>query len=881
MTKEKTSWYNIAREESVKLLKSDTDFGLKEKEVNFRQKKYGKNLIAEKKKTPEIFLFLRQFKNPLIYLIFFASILSLFLNKIFDAIFILLVVLITGATAYFQERKVSRTMEELKKIVKIKATVVREGRKMEINSEELVRGDMVLLKAGDKVPADGRLIEAQGLEVNEMTLTGEWLPSKKRNEQLSNDTVLADRENMVYMGTMVENGTGRAVITAIGKETEMGKISLSLEEEKEGKTSLEERLAGFSKHYGLFVFLLLVLIFVSGVLRKIPGSDLLILVIATGVSAIPEGLLPAVTIILIIGMKRILRKKGLVRKLSTLETLGSVQIILSDKTATLTEGKMMMAKILTGEEFLRKPPKNYNFALEIAALVSEAFIENPEEVIEKWKIRGEPTDKALLLSAIESGINVERLRKEAVKIEDLPFISTRKYHAVLYKDKKKEKILYTVGAPERILEFSGRLRVGKDEEGLDKSKTSLIYRKLEDLSGKGFRVLGLGYKKIQKPEEGKNMEELMENLVFVGILVLKDSLRKEAKKTMEVCQKMGIKPVIVSGDHLLTTKAIAEELGLPVKKENIIEAGELEKLSDKELSEKIEKINVFARIDPQHKLRIVNSWQEKGWVVAMTGDGINDAPALRRADVGLALGSGTDLAKEASDLVLLDDNFSTIISAIEEGRGIFDKIRNATVYLVSNDFTELGFVLVSVLFGFPLPLLPTQILWINVVEDTLPAIALTLEKKEKEVLFEKPRPLEEDVLNPSTRIWMFSIGFITIAVELLFFLFYLKFGFSLERARTFLLTVTAIETFFLAFTHRSLRRRTLRKDIFSNWYLNAAVIFSLFLLVLGIYNPIFQKFLHTTPLNFFDWIFVILCVAIEAVILEKIKNQLFIKRKGL
>lgn len=878
--KEKIIWHNIAWEESVEVLKSDSDFGLEEKEVKSRQQKYGKNLITKKKKTPEIFLFLKQFKNPLIYLIFLASILSLFLQKIFDAIFILLVILITGATAYFQERKVSRILEELKKIVKIKATVLRDGRKMEINSEELVSGDIILLKAGDKVPADGRLVETQDLEVNEMVLTGEWLPSRKHHESLSDETVLADRENMVYTGTIIENGIGKAIITAIGEETEMGKISLSLQEEKEKKTLLEKKLASFSKYYGVFVFFLLFLIFIFGILRKISGSDLLITVIATGVSAIPEGLLPAVTIILVIGMKRILHKKGLVRKLSTLETLGSVQIILSDKTATLTEGKMRMAKILTGEEFFEKPPQNHNLALEIAALVSEAFIENPEEAIEKWKIRGRPTDKALLLSAIESGINVEHLRKEVIKIKELLFTPTRKYHAVLYQTKKIEKTLYVIGAPERILEFSKFLRIGKDEEDLDKNKVNLIYRKLEDLSGKGFRVLGLGYKKIRESGERKNIEELMENLVFVGILVLKDSLRKKVKDAIRICQKMGIKPVIVSGDHLLTTKAIAEELGLAVEKENIIEAKELEKLSDKELSERIEKINVFARIDPHHKLRIVNIWQEKGKVVAMTGDGINDAPALRRADVGLALGSGTDLAKEASDIILLDDNFSTIINAIEEGRGIFDKVRNITIYLVSSDFTELGFILMSVLFGFPLPLLATQILWINIIEAGFPSIALTLEKKDKEVLTEKPRPKKESVLNPPTRIWMLSIGFVTIIAELVFFLLYLKFGFPLEKARTFLFAATAVETFYLAFTHRSLRHKILRKDIFYNSYLNIAVLFSAFLLALGIYSPIFQKFLYTTPLNFLDWFFVILCIIIEAVILEKIKNELFIRQKS-
>jgi Ca2+-transporting ATPase len=878
--KEKIIWHQVGWEESVRALESDSVSGLKEKEVKSRRQKYGKNSIAEKKKTPEILLFLKQFENPLIYLIFLASILSFFLHKIFDGVFILLVILITGATAYFQEGRASRILEELKKIVKIKAIVVREGRKMEIDATELVPGDVFLLTAGDKVPSDARLIESQGLEVNEMALTGEWLPSRKHTEILPRDTVLADRENMVYMGTIIEGGEGKGIVTAIGRKTEMGKISLALQEEKERKTLLEEKLAGFSRHYGIFVFCLLVLIFVLGLVRKITGSDFAITVIATGVSAIPEGLLPAITIILVIGMKRILRKKGLVRKLSTLETLGSVQVILSDKTATLTEGKMEMAKILTGEEFFKKSLQDHTLLLEIAALVSSAFIENPEEAMEKWKIRGKPTDRALLLAAVESGINTEQLKKETVKLQELPFASDRKYHAILYQTKEAEKILYVIGAPEKILGFSKFLKIGDGKKIINENRRNLIGRELENLSAKGFRVLAAALKKIPQSEK-TDIEEMTKDLVFVGILALKDPLRKEAKQAIETCRKMGIKPVIVSGDHLLTTRAIAAELGLKVAKDNVIEAKELTALNDKELSERIEKINVFARIDPHHKLRIVNRWQEMGRVVAMTGDGINDAPALRRADVGLALGSGTELAKEASDLVLLDDNFSTIVNAIEEGRGIFDKIRNLTVYLVANDFTELGFILISVLFGFPLPLLPTQILWINLIEDVFPAISLTLEKKEKEVLTEKPRPKKESVLNPQTRTWMLSIGLVTIGMEIILFLLYLKFGLPLAKARTFLFVATTMETFYLAFAHRSLRQKLLRKDIFSNSYLNASIVLGLFLLVLGIYNPIFQKFLYTVPLNLSDWLLVSFCVFAEAAILEKVKNRLFINQKRI
>jgi len=875
--KEKLIWHSISWQETTAELKSNVSFGLREEEVKLRQQKYGKNLLPEKKKTPEIFLFLGHFRNPLIYLIFSASLFSLFLKKFYDAVFILLVILITGTTAYFQERKVSKILEELKKIVKIRAVVQREGKKSEIDSKDLVPGDIVFIKAGDKIPADGRLIETQDLEINETALTGEWLSSKKQTKNLPKETVLADRENMVYMGTIVENGIGKAIITDSGKNTEMGKIALSLQETKERKTLLEKRLIGFSKYYSVFVFSLLAMVFLLGILKRIPIGDFLTTLVTTSVSAVPEGLLPAITVILLTGTKRILRKKGFVRKLSSLETLGSTEVILTDKTGTLTEGKMRLTKILVGEEFLGQEPKNHKLAIEVAALANEAFIENPEDAVEKWKIRGSPTNKALLLAAMEAGIDVEKLRKKMIKIDDLTFNPIKKYYAGLYQIKKTEKILYIVGATERILELSKFLRVGRKEEKLNKTKLNLVYKSLEDSTKKGFRVIGFGYKKFSNLGKTKNLEKLIKNLVFTGFFILKDPLRENAKKTIRICQNMGIKPVIVTGDHLLTAKAIAEDLGLEIKKENIIEGKNLDELNDKKLSERIEKINIFARIDPSHKSRIVGAWQEKGKVVAMTGDGINDAPALQKADVGLALGSGTDLAKETSDLVLLDDNFLTVVNSIEEGRSIFDKIRNVTIYLISNDFTELGFILASVLTGFPLPLLPTQILWINIIEDSFPAVALTLEKKGREVLIEKPRPKKEDILNSKAKFWMTAIGLVTIIVELVFFLLYLKFGHSLEKARTFLFAATTLETFYLAFSHRSLKHKIINKDILSNLYLNGAVLLGVFLLTFGIYNPIFQKFLRTVSLNFWDWFLVILCIFIEAIMLEKIKKHLFLK----
>jgi len=877
--KEKNIWHSVPKEEVARLLQSDFIFGLGEKEVKFRQERHGKNLILEKRKTPEIFLFLKQFENPLIYLIFSAAVFSLFLKKFFDAIFILTVILITGIVAYFQERKTSKILKELKKIVKIKAVVQRGGKKAEIDSEELVSGDIVFLKAGDKIPADGRLIDVQDLEVNEMALTGEWLSSKKQVGILPKETVLADRENMVYMGTIVEGGAGKAIITDIGKDAEMGKIATSLQEEKERKTLLQERLASFSKYYGGFVLSLLVLVFVLGILRKIPLENFLTTIIATGVSAIPGGLLPAVTVILVVGMKRILRRNGLVRKLSNLETLGSVQVILTDKTGTLTEGEMRVTKILTGEELLGQNPQNHDLALEIAALANEAFIENPEDAIEKWITRGNPTAKALLLAAIESGIDIGKLRKKMTKIEELPFNSVRKYYVALYQIKGRGRTLYIVGAPEKILGFSNFLKVGEKEEKLGKNKLSQIYQNLDNLTREGFRVLGFGYKKFLNSGQVKNLKEPRKDVIFAGFFVLKDPLRENAKRAIKICQKMGIKPVIVTGDHLLTAKAIAKELCLPIEEENILEGKDLDGLSDQELLKRIETINVFARIDPFHKLRIVERWQEKERVVAMTGDGINDAPAIRRADVGLSLGSGTDLAKETSDLVLLDDNFLTIINSIEEGRAIFDKIRNTTIYLVSNDFTELGFIFISILLGFPLPLLATQILWINIIEDCAPAISLTLEKRDKDVLVENPRPRKENVLNFSAKTWMLAIGLVTITIEFIFFLIYLN-SFSLEKARTFLFAATTLETFYLAFVHRSLRHKIIRKDIFSNLYLNSAILFGVFLLILGIYNPIFQKFLYTVPLSFFDWISVVICIFLEGLILEQIKSRLFVKRKS-
>jgi len=843
-------WHNLSKEEVIKTLRSDIDVGLTEKEVEIREREFGKNKLPEEKPPSRLEIFSAQFKSILIFILIVAGFFTLIYKKYTDTIAIFLVVLINTFIGFYQEYRASKILEELKKIVKIEAKVKRDGSQKILDSTELVPGDIVILSAGDKVPADGRVIESQNLKLNEMVLTGEFLPSLKHSQVLPEDTILADRENMVYMGTVVEEGQGKAMVTETGSNTEIGKIA-GMIKEKEKKTPLQKKIRKLGIEIALIVGILVLVIFFVGLTKE---KDIFLLfetAVAIVVGAVPEGLPVAITVILALGTQRILRKKGLVRKLASVETLGSTTIICVDKTLTLTEGRMEVDEVI-GDKFL---------ALKTATLTSEAFVENPREPKEKWILRGRPTDRALLEAGIEIGVDKKR-EFEKKKIAELPFNPINKFAAALYKENEKE-MLYVCGAPEKILE----LCILSEKEKKEWQK------KLEESAQKGLRIVASANKKIENWDlKIENLQDLCKDLVFTGLITLKDPIRPEVKEAMKICQEAGMRPIIITGDHKLTAKAVAEELGFKIKKENILEGKDLDKLSDKEFEKILPQIQIYARVEPRNKMRIVEAWQERGEVVAMTGDGVNDAPALKKADIGVALGSGTEVAKEASDLVLLNDSFSVIEEAIREGRRVMDNARKAILFMCAECFSEIILVFGAFLFGLPLPILPIQILWQNLIEGSPQGMALAFEPEEKGIMKRKPEEPKIPLIIREIKYLILFGGILTdILLLLTFFLLYKFSNYEISHLRTISFSGLMVGSFFYAFSCKNLRKNIWEYDAFSNKVLNLTIFLGVLLLIAAIYLPIFQVLLDTFPLNFLDWLILIAFGLVNLGLFELIK----------
>jgi len=859
-------YHNLSSEKVIKLLKTNSDKGLSKEEVKLRRKKFGKNLLPKEKPLSGLNILLDQIRSPLIYILIIAGFITLFLKDYTDTAVIFGAVFLNTIFGYIQENKASEALKKLKQILKVKIIVFRDNKEKIIFEEELVPGDIILLRPGDKVPADARLINERNLKTNEAALTGEWWTANKTGKPLPEKTALADRDNMVYMGTVVEQGHGKAVITATGLKTEIGKVAQMLKTVKEEKTPYQKKLIRFSKKIGIIIVLICLGIFIEGILTGEEFIEMFTIAIAVAVSVIPEGLPMAMTIILALGMTKILKKKGLVRKLASAETLGSTSIILTDKTGTLTEAKMKVAGIFNATGQVGIKNTSYILALKIATLCSEAFIENPEQSLEKWIIQGRPTDKALFLAGIQAGLSKNKLEEQEPKIDEISFSPIYKYSAVLHKLSKNKNILYVLGAPEIILEKSK----------LSKSQQKILNKKQEGLSNKGLRVLAVAYKKCKAQNEIKSSD--IDKLVFVGFIGLHDPIRKGVKKAIKTCRESGMKPIIITGDHKLTAKSIAEKLGISVKEKNILEGSQLKNLNDEELENQIKDIKIYARVEPKQKLRIVQAWQNKGEVVAMTGDGINDAPALKQADIGVALGSGTEVAKEVSDLVLLTDNFSIIVAAVEQGRAIIDNIRKVITYLFSGGFTEIILIGISLFFGYPLPVLAGQILWINIIEDGPLSVCLAFEKKEKDIMRQKLQGHDVPLLTQGMKNLIFIIGFFNLLLLLGLFFWLLKYsGYEISHIRSIIFAGLTIDSIFYVFSCKSLRRNLWHINPFSNKFLLKAWLFGIIMLFAALYVPGLQTLLKTVPLTFFDWTLLLGIGILNIILIEAAKWRFITK----
>ena len=886
---QKTNWHTTEVDELFKQLSSKKE-GLTQYEAESRFNQKNPNSIIHEKNLTSWGIFLGQFKSPLIYFLAFAGIITVLMKDYSDATVIFASVILNSFVGFLQENKASKALTALRKILKVKAVVLRDGVKKEILQDELVQGDIIVLKSGDKIPADGRIIESRDFKVSEAVLTGESSSVNKEDKILASDLVISDRTNMVYMGTLVEYGYAKVIVTDIGSKTEMGKIAKLVKDTKDEKTPYQKKILDLSRLVAIIIILMAVLIFVLGLLEGKPFIEMFTTSVAVAVAAVPEGLPIAMTVVLALGMQRILKRNGLVRRLSAAEALGSTTVICVDKTGTLTEGEMVVSHIYSGQDEMEFDGEKNIFdktnnpshieALEIAGICADTYIENYQDEMKEWIIRGRPTDRALSLAAIQAGVSSFELEKKYPVLDTLDFNSDAKYSASLNKTSENSNTIFVLGAPEKILSFSGEIKVdGATKKIADKEKDELK-AKYQALTSKGLRVIATAYKKTDEDKIDQSQDGFRD-LVFVGFIALKDPLRAEVKDAIKIAINAGLKPVIVTGDHRLTAQAIARELGLPAADENIIEGEELKKMSEEELSKRINNIEIFARVEPAQKLKIVESFQARGEIVAMTGDGINDAPALKKADIGLALGSGTEVAKEVSDLVLLSDNFSVIVSAIEEGRAIIDNIRKSIVYLISDAFSEVCLILVSLIMGWPLPVLAAQILWIKLIEDGLPTITLAFEKKEPDLMNRKPNGKDYPLIDRDMKILMAIIAaFTVLSVSALYYYLQNYTSYELTTIRTIIFSTLVICTLFNVFSCKSLRQNIWHINPFSNLYLLASWIFGIVALMAAIYIPFLQILLHTEPLNIGNWGLVFMLGVINIAMVEITKLILIVKNKN-
>ncbi|MDI6798972.1 MAG: calcium-transporting P-type ATPase, PMR1-type [Candidatus Aenigmarchaeota archaeon] len=869
-------WHTKELEEVIKELKSSNQ-GLSRTEAEYRLKKYGANEITKKRRINALEILFRQFKSILIIILLIATAISGFMGKFTDATIIFVVVVLNTILGFAQEYKAEKAVEAMKRLAVPNARVMRDGKEIVIPASELVPGDLILLEEGDRVPADARLIDVINLTVDESALTGESVPVEKEVKTLG-EVPIAERKNMVFMGTFVTYGRAKAIITDTGMRTEFGKIAGLVQATKEERTPLQVKLDKLGWQLGLIVLILTVAVFTIGIVEKRPPYDMFLVSVALAVSAVPEGLPAVVTITLAFGLRRMARRNSIIRRLSAVETLGSTTIIVSDKTGTITKNEMTVKKILVSnkiidvsgvgykpegefykdsKKFDPKKDSDLMSLLKIGFLCNNAKLEKEDG----WHIIGDPTEGALIVLAEKAGAHAF---KES-RIAELPFDSKRKRMSTVYRE-KNEKIAYVKGAPEEILKLCTRIQENGEERRISEKEKEEILKVGRDFASKGLRVLAFAYKRLPKDLEKFTKKNVEESLTFVGLTGMMDPPRKEAKEAIQLCENAGIKVVMITGDHRETATAIAKELNLLKEGSRVLIGYELDKISDDELEDIVEEVSIYARVSPEHKVRIVKALKKKNHVVAMTGDGVNDAPALKLADIGVAMGiRGTDVAKEASDMVLADDNFATIVSAVEEGRTIYDNIRKLVRFLLSANFDEIFVVVLAVLAGLPLPFLPIHILWINLLTDSFPALSLGVEPKEEDVMRRKPRDPKKGILS-GILFYILAAGSLACLVTIALFTWELVSGIKMgldmkyveEKARTMAFTVSVFFELFFIFNCRSERHSAFKTKPFSNKYLLAAVALSVLLQLFVIHVPFVQPYFGTVPLSLIDWLKIIL-----------------------
>ena len=857
--------------------KTSLNLGLTSQMVQSQKETFGPNAFQSKQKRfPLLRLLLSQCKSPLILILVVAGGVSLFIQEWADSIIIFATVTLNVSIGFVQEYKANESLKKLQSMVKLSVVAMRDGVKKNISSEEIVPGDIIFLSSGDKVPADGRIVQAKALQVNESVLTGESEAVDKHAETLQQECALADQYNMVFRGTVVSMGEAVVIVTAIGHETELGKIARLVQTTEDQDTPLQKQLAGLSKTIGIVVVLIALCIISLGFLLPGEKYSLFLLfetAIAIAVAAIPEGLAISLTIILAIGMQRILKRKALVRRLVAAETLGSVSVICTDKTGTLTQAKMRVAFFVNSKK--EKIQENQIF-LQAAVLSSNASLENPQADEQDWKFVGSSTEVALLHACYRSGLDAQEVRKQHERLDEIPFSSQEKYMVTLVcGERKKEKMAFLKGAPEKVLPLCSGFLDAEKSVKLTPEKREAILQIATQYAEKGYRTLALARKKTSivklSPADVNEFE-------YIGIAVIEDPLRTDVKETLVLARKAGIRVIMITGDHARTAAHIAMQLGIPHSQKNVCDGPMLETMSDEQLQANVNDIYVFARVEPKHKVRIVQALQRNGEVVAMTGDGVNDAPALKGAYIGVAVGSGTDVAKETADIVLLNDSFSTIVAAITEGRRIYQNLKKVVLYLLCGSFTEVIIIIGSIFSGLPLALLPAQILWTNIIQETFPTIALAFDKGDQENMLEPPRKKNDPIFDREMKAMITSVTLLSAGLLLLLFAYLVRNGSDLQYARTMVFSGLGVAVFFFIFSIRSMRHFVWEIPHFDNKYLNAALLMSLVLLLTAVYVPSLQNLLRITALSARDWGILCIIGALNLIVIE-ITKMFYLKQK--
>lgn len=882
------NWYQLSVKEVFHKL-GISESGLTDAEARQRLEEYGPNKLAEEEKISKLKILFHQFTSPLIYILLIAGVVTILLREYIDSGVIFAVVILNAIIGYIQEYKAEESVRALKKMVVPKARIIRDGKEKEINSEEVVPGDIVLLASGTKVPADIRLLHAIELKVDEAMLTGESVPAEKITLPIKEDRLTpGDQKNMVFMGTVVVNGRAKGIVVETGGTTVLGNIAREVKEVGIVRAPLQEKIHGFAKAIGFIVLVASSLLFLVGLLIGESVKDMFMIAVAAAVATIPEGLPIVVTIAMAIGVARMARQNAIIRKLPAVETLGSTTVIGSDKTGTLTKNEMTVKLIYDGEQIYEVEGSGYepkggflHEGLHVKAgdkkyllqVLSIGLLCNESNLYEEdgnYKVDGDPTEGALIVSAVKAGLNLEDEKEKYQQRAIIPFESERSYMATLHRRRGK-KMIFVKGAPEKIIDMCA-----KDMRGEDINKKDILHV-ASNFAKEGLRILALAYKEVPDEMDELTHHDVESGLTFAGLQGMIDPPRPEAIEAIEGCKKAGIRVVMITGDHAITARSIAGKLGIADEDAVVLAGRELEDMTDADLFEKVRTVNVYARVSPQHKLRITEQFKKQGHIVAVTGDGVNDAPALKAAHIGVAMGkTGTDAAKEASDMVIADDNFASIFNAVKEGRIVFDNIRKVTFFLIPTGVAAILSILGTVVVGVPIPYVPAQLLWINLVTNGLQDVALAFEPGEKGIIDRPPRNPKEGIMSRLLIERTILVGVLISAGVVYNFITVLNAGDSIEKARTMAVTTMVFFQFFQAWNSRSELQSIFRINLMSNPFLFYSMIAAFLAQLAVIYVPALQWVFRTEPIATGDWLQILMVSASVIVVVEADK---FLRRR--